>query len=118
MHSLQRANPFTDFGERLAAIGEARGKATSRGSRLERSESPNSTRWLGAELARSGRRASAKACAPAWPRLREERGDFFMQPHQTFVVWGGQKALFIFQHHSRRFRLYYDLQTSGGVSAP
>ncbi len=41
-----------------------------------------------------------------------------MQPHQTFVVWGGQKALFIFQHHFGRFRLYYDLQTSGGVSAP
>ena len=50
MHSLQRANPFTDFGERLAAIGEARGKATSRGLRLERSESPNSRHWLGAGL--------------------------------------------------------------------
>lgn len=55
--------------------------------------------------------------AVAWPRLREERGDFFMQPHQTSVVWGGQKVLFIFQHHSRRFGLYYDLQTSGVVSA-
>ncbi len=41
-----------------------------------------------------------------------------MQPHQTSVVWGGQKVLFIFQHHSGRFGLYYDLQTSGVVSAP
>ena len=50
-------------------------------------------------------------------RLREERGDFFMQPHRTSVVWGGQKVHFIFQHHSGRFGLYYDLQTSGVVEA-
>jgi molecular chaperone HtpG len=45
-------------------------------------------------------------------RSREEHGDFFLQPHSTSVVWGGQKVLFIFGHHSGRFGLYYDLQTS------
>lgn len=50
-------------------------------------------------------------------RVREENGDFFLQPHQTSVVWGGQKALFIFQHHSGEFGLYYDLQTRRLISA-
>ncbi len=56
-------------------------------------------------------------------RTREEYGDFFLQPHRTSIVWGGQKTLFIFQHHSGRFGLYYDLQLpsivakeSGGAS--
>lgn len=56
-------------------------------------------------------------------RTREEYGDFFLQPHRTSIVWGGQKTLFIFQHHSGRFGLYYDLQLpsvvaqdSGGTS--
>ncbi len=49
-------------------------------------------------------------------RIREENGDFFLQPHRTSVVWGGQKALFIFQHHSERFGLYYDLQTRNLIS--
>lgn len=44
-------------------------------------------------------------------RIRAERGDFFLQPHRTSVVWGGQKVLFIFQHHSGEFGLYYDIQT-------
>jgi len=43
-------------------------------------------------------------------RVREEYVDFFLQPHRTEVVWGGQKALFIFQHHSGQFGLYYELQ--------
>src|ERR1700722_5338578 len=29
-------------------------------------------------------------------RVREERGDFFLQPHCTEIVWGGQKVLYIF----------------------
>ena len=33
-------------------------------------------------------------------RIHEENGDFVLQPHRTSVVWGGQKALFIFEHHS------------------
>lgn len=49
-------------------------------------------------------------------RVREERGDFFLQPHRTSVVWGGQKALFIFEHHSGKFGLYYDVQTTGLIS--
>lgn len=51
-------------------------------------------------------------------RIYEERGDFFLQPHRTSVVWGGQKALFIFEHQSGEFGLYYDVQMmSGPVSA-
>lgn len=51
-------------------------------------------------------------------RAREEMGEFFLQPHRTSVVWGGQKTLFIFLHHSGRFGLYYDLQTREPVDAP
>ncbi|MGA3294673.1 MAG: ATP-binding protein [Candidatus Acidiferrales bacterium] len=49
-------------------------------------------------------------------RIWEEKGDFFLQPHRTSVVWGGQKALFIFEHHSGDFGLYYDLQTQNLIS--
>jgi len=31
-------------------------------------------------------------------------------------VWGGQKVLFIFLHHSGEFGLYYDLQTRDSIS--
>lgn len=58
-------------------------------------------------------------------RVRDEMGEFFLQPHRTSIVWGGQKTLFIFLHHSGQFGLYYDLQTremveaiSGGGSYP
>jgi molecular chaperone HtpG len=51
-------------------------------------------------------------------KVREEMGEFFLQPHRTSVVWGGQKTLFIFLHHSGRFGLYYDLQTHEPVNAP
>ncbi len=46
-----------------------------------------------------------------------DRGDFFLQPHTTEIVWGGQKTLFIFQHHSREFGLYYDVQGDGVVAS-
>jgi molecular chaperone HtpG len=49
-------------------------------------------------------------------RVREERGEFFLQPHRTSVVWGGQKALFIFEHHSGQVGLYYDVQMSEPVA--
>ena len=49
-------------------------------------------------------------------RAREERGEFFLQPHSTSVIWGGQKVLFVFEHHSGEFGLYYDLQTGQIVS--
>jgi molecular chaperone HtpG len=51
-------------------------------------------------------------------KARDEMGEFFFQPHRTSIVWGGQKTLFIFQHHSGRFGLYYDLQTRELVDAP
>jgi molecular chaperone HtpG len=50
-------------------------------------------------------------------RVREEKGDFFLQPHKTSVVWGGQKALFIFEHQSGSFGLYYDLQIPTLITA-
>ncbi|MCQ1764719.1 ATP-binding protein [Neorhizobium galegae] len=50
------------------------------------------------------------------PRAFTEFGDFFTQPHSTSVVWGGQKALFIFIHHSGQFGIYYDMQTMDFVS--
>jgi molecular chaperone HtpG len=51
-------------------------------------------------------------------KTREDMGEFFLQPHRTSIVWGGQKTLFIFQHHSGQFGLYYDLQTREPVDAP
>jgi molecular chaperone HtpG len=50
-------------------------------------------------------------------RAREERGEFFLQPHSTAVVWGGQKVVFVFEHHSGEFGLYYDLQASHVVAS-
>ena len=50
-------------------------------------------------------------------KAREEVGEFFLQPHLTSIVWGGQKTLFIFMHHSKEFGLYYDLQTRQMVEA-
>lgn len=50
-------------------------------------------------------------------RVQRERGDFFLQPHSTEVVWGGRKVVFVFQHHSGRFGLYYDILCPGLVGA-
>ena len=49
-------------------------------------------------------------------RVREERGEFFLQPHRTSIVWGGQKALFIFEHQSGEFGLYYDVQMNSPLA--
>lgn len=49
-------------------------------------------------------------------KARGDMGDFFLQPHKTSIVWGGQKVLFIFLHHSGEFGLYYDLQTRDSIS--
>jgi molecular chaperone HtpG len=49
-------------------------------------------------------------------RSRDEHGEFFLQPHSTSIVWGGQKVLFVFEHHSARFGFYYDLQTTRVVA--
>lgn len=50
-------------------------------------------------------------------RAQKEFGEFFLQPHSTSVVWGGLKAVFIFQHHSGRFGLYYDMMTGSVIAA-
>lgn len=49
-------------------------------------------------------------------KIRSDMGDFFLQPHKTSIVWGGQKVLFIFLHHSGEVGLYYDLQTRDSIS--
>jgi molecular chaperone HtpG len=49
-------------------------------------------------------------------RVVQQNAEFFFQPHATSVVWGGQKILFVFQHHSGRFGLYYDVQCPGLVA--
>lgn len=49
-------------------------------------------------------------------RAYEEHGEFFMQPHSTSVVWSGQRVMFVFEHHSGLFGLYYDLQADEVVS--
>ena len=51
-------------------------------------------------------------------KIREEMGEFFLQPHTTSIVWGGRKTLFIFMHHSKQFGLYYDLLTREVIEAP
>ena len=58
-------------------------------------------------------------------RAKEELGDFFLQPHKTSIVWGGQRAMFVFLHHSEEYGLYYDLRAdvtlaseSGGQPYP
>lgn len=50
-------------------------------------------------------------------RVQRERGEFFLQPHSTEVVWGGRKVLFIFQHHSKHFGLYYDILCPNLITA-
>ena len=50
-------------------------------------------------------------------RVQREKGDFFIQPHSTEIVWGGRKVIFVFQHHSKRFGLYYDILCPGLVEA-
>jgi molecular chaperone HtpG len=50
-------------------------------------------------------------------RVREDRRDFFLQPHKTSVVWGGQRALFVFEHHSGKFGLYYDVQSQEMIAS-
>ena len=50
-------------------------------------------------------------------RVQRDRGDFFLQPHSTEVVWGGRKVIFVFHHHSQRFGLYYDILCPSLVGA-
>ena len=50
-------------------------------------------------------------------RVQREKGHFFLQAHSTDVVWGGRKVVFVFQHHSKRFGLYYDILCPGLVGS-
>ncbi len=49
-------------------------------------------------------------------RVQREKGEFFLQPHATEIVWGGRKVVFVFQHHSGRFGLYYDILCPGLIA--
>ncbi len=50
-------------------------------------------------------------------RVQREKGHFFLQPHSTDIVWGGRKVVFVFQHHAKRFGLYYDILCPGLVGS-
>ena len=50
-------------------------------------------------------------------RVQRDKGHFFLQPHSTDIVWGGRKVMFVFQHHSKRFGLYYDILCPGLVGS-
>ncbi len=50
-------------------------------------------------------------------RVQREKGHFFLQPHTTDIVWGGRKVMFVFQHHAKRFGLYYDILCPGLVGS-
>jgi molecular chaperone HtpG len=50
-------------------------------------------------------------------RASRDYGDFFLQPHRTEIVWSGQTVLYVFQHHSGAFGLYYELQAGEVLSA-
>ena len=49
-------------------------------------------------------------------KAREDKADFFLQPHTTSIVWGGQRVLFIFAHRSEDYGLYYDLESRTLIS--
>ena len=49
-------------------------------------------------------------------KAREDKAEFFLQPHTTSIVWGGQRVLFIFAHRSEEFGLYYDLESRTLIS--
>ncbi|MDE0452002.1 MAG: ATP-binding protein [Gammaproteobacteria bacterium] len=50
-------------------------------------------------------------------KAREDRAEFFLQPHTTSIVWGGQRVLFIFAHRSEEYGLYYDLESRRLISS-
>ena len=50
-------------------------------------------------------------------KAREDRAEFFLGPHTTSIVWGGQRVLFIFTHRSGEFGLYYDLESRTLISS-
>lgn len=79
---------------------------------IDRRESETAARILTSETPVNGYRLFLSIS----DRVQRERGEFFLQPHSTEVVWGGRKVVFIFQHHSREFGLYYDILCPGLVA--
>ena len=49
-------------------------------------------------------------------KARTDKAEFFLQPHTTSIVWGGQRVLFIFAHRSEEFGLYYDIESRTLIS--
>lgn len=49
-------------------------------------------------------------------KARRDRAEFFLQPHTTSIVWGGQRVLFIFGHRTAEYGLYYDLEARTVIS--
>lgn len=50
-------------------------------------------------------------------KAREDKAEFFLRPHTTSIVWGGQRVLFIFAHRVEEFGLYYDLESRTLISS-
>lgn len=78
---------------------------------IDRREEETSARILTSETPVNGYRCFLSLS----DRVQREKGDFFLQPHSTEVVWGGRKVVFVFQHHSGQFGLYYDILCPGLV---
>ena len=55
--------------------------------------------------------AGYRCFLPLGRKAREDRAEFFLGPHTTSIVWGGQRVLFIFTHPSGEYGLYYDLES-------
>jgi len=51
-------------------------------------------------------------------RAYTDKGEFFLQPHSTEVIWGGQRVIFIFRHLSGKFGFYYDVLLNELLSIP
>ena len=51
-------------------------------------------------------------------RAYSDKGEFFLQPHSTEVIWGGQRVMFIFKHISGEFGFYYDVLLNELLSIP
>ena len=80
---------------------------------IDRREEETSARILTSETPVNG----YKCFLSISDRVQREKGDFFLQPHSTRIVWGGRKVFFVFQHHSKRFGLYYDILCPSLVEA-
>jgi len=51
-------------------------------------------------------------------RAYSDKAEFFLQPHSTEVIWGGQRVIFIFKHISGAFGFYYDVLLNELLSIP